>query len=334
MKKLAAVIIVLLFTTFGWYRFSLLPVDSGSQERHNIKIPQGTSVKGVAQILKDKGVIKSPLSFELFIRFKRSADNVQAGTFIIRSSQSVSEIAEILRTGKAEEAIITIPEGYTVTQIDTLLSEKGFSEAGEISKCARTCDFSSFEFLPEVEGLAQRGGKLEGYLYPDTYYVAKEDFVAKFFLERMLTTFRKRVLMQYEEAIEKSDRTIHELVTMASLIEKETRSDAQRPVVSGILWKRYDDERGLGVDATVRYILNKPTDEITREDLNNGSMYNTRKFRGLPPGPISTISIESFKASIKPEQSPYWYYLHGTDGQIHYAESNEEHNINRYNYIK
>jgi len=153
-------------------------------------------------------------------------------------------------------------------------------------------------------------------------------------LERLLTTTRKNIVDYYAPDIEKSGRTLHELLTMASLIEEETRADEERATVSGILWKRYDDGRGLGVDATVRYILDKPSAEITVADLNTNSPYNTRKFRGLPPGPIASPGIKSFIAALYPQDSEYWYYLHGTDGDIHYAVGNEEHNINRYKYIR
>ena len=247
---------------------------------------------------------------------------------------AVEQIVEVLQSGKADEAVITIPEGYTVRQIDALMAERGFSATGEILRCAQECDFSSFEFLPSVGGLAQRGGKVEGYLYPDTYFVAKEDFHPKFFLERLLTTFRKKVVGPYESVIGQSGRSLHEIVTMASLIEEETLTDTERPVVSGILWKRFDDGRGLGVDATVRYILDKQTDAITQADLNTNSPYNSRKFRGLPPGPIASVGIASFLAALYPQESAYWYYLHGSDGEIHYAVTNEEHNVNRYLFMR
>ena len=288
----------------------------------------------IGDVLHKGGIIKSPFAFKLYVRLKGKTSSLQAGKFVFRPTMSVEQIVEILQSGKADEAIITIPEGYTVMQIDALLARKGFSSTGEILRCAQECDFSTFDFLPYVSGLAERGGKIEGYLYPDTYFVAKEDFHPKFFLERLLGTYYKKVLHPYESDIEESGRSVHELVTMASLIEEETRTDAERPMVSGILWRRFDDGRGLGVDATVRYILSKPTDVITVADLNTNSPYNTRKFRGLSPGPIANPGLKSFVAALKPKESEYWYYLHGTDGEIRYATTNEEHNINRHLYIR
>ncbi|MDA1292641.1 MAG: endolytic transglycosylase MltG [bacterium] len=334
MKKLLKILIILAALGFFFYQFSLRPLDASSDARHSIKIESGLSVKHIANLLQEKDILRSPWAFVLYVRLKGDEASLQAGKFVLLPSMSAKEIVEILHTGKADEAIITIPEGFNVHQIDALMVEKGFIEEGEIIDCVKTCNFSFFEFLPPDKGLAERGGIVEGYLYPDTYYVTKDDFEPKFFIERLLTTFRKRVIETHGEEITKSGRELHELLTMASLIEEETRTDAERAMVSGILWKRYDDGRGLGVDATVRYILDKPTDRITTSDLNVNSPYNTRKFKGLPPGPIASPGLDSIMAALRPRDSKYWYYLHGDDGLIRYAESNEEHNINRYNYIK
>jgi UPF0755 protein len=331
MKRLLLLIVVLCGVTIGWYQWQLQPLDSASANRIRVVIEPGSSVAQIAEQLDEEGVIRSSKAFEWHVRLR--SQSLQAGTFLLQPSMSVAELVEILQSGKAEEMIMTIPEGYTLTQIDSLLAQKGLLTEGELVACAQTCDYSSFKFLPDTEGLAERGGKIEGYLYPDTYYVAVADFYPKFFLERMLTAMRHKFLEQYAAEIEQSDRSVHELVTMASLIEEETISDEERAIVAGILWKRYDDGKGLGVDATVRYILNKPTEDITTADLNTNSPYNTRKFRGLPPGPIANPGLKSLLAALRPEKSPYWYYLHDPDGVIHYAVTNEEHNLNRINYL-
>lgn len=333
MKKIFLYIIVISAGFACWYFYATSPIG-GEGIRKKAIVEPGWSTTHIADHLQEEGFIRSALGFRLYVRSQQLDGTLQAGVFLLLKSQSVSEIVEVLRTGKAEEVIATIPEGYTVLDIDNLLFSMNLIEKGEVVRCSQECDFETYDFLPvNIKGLAQRGGRLEGYLFPDTYYVQEEGFVAKFFLERMLNAFRNKVLTDNADAIIASGRDLPELITMASLIEEETRKEVERDVVSGILWKRFDDGRGLGVDATVRYILNKQTEVITHGDLNSNSAYNTRKFRGLPPGPIANPGLPSILAAAQPKSSRYWYYLHGNDGQIYYAVSNEEHNTNRYYHI-
>lgn len=324
--------------TFGarslWYRSSLAPADRSSTASEVVKIAEGSSLQKIASLLEDKSLIRSKWAFTKYAKSMDAETSLQAGTFLLKPSMTVPEIVEVLRTGIAEEGVVTIPEGFTVKDIDALLADKKVIESGALIACAQACDFSSFNFLPKVSGLAARGGKLEGYLYPDTYFINVAEFEPEAFLKRLLTTFDRRILQPHLKQIAASKRSLHQLMTMASLVEEESRKQDERPTVAGILWKRLDAKAGLGVDATVRYILEKQTGALTVKDLNTDSPYNLRKFRGLPPGPISTFSLGSFQAALHPKDSPYWYYLHGTDGQIHYAETNEEHNVNKYQYLK
>jgi len=333
MKKALLVVGVALFVMILGYRHALSSIGS-AQDRTVIAIESGMSVSGIADLLAEKGLIRSPFIFRLYVRLHGAQSNLQAGRFVLSGDMSVPQIVDVLRSGKSQEVSVTIPEGWTVTDIDAALARMGLAESGSIIDCAQRCDFSSFDFLPKVSNLAERGGTLEGYLYPDTYFADTANFVPKFFLERMLGAFRKNVVAGQAEAIKASGHSLHEIVTMASLVEEETKTDEERPVVAGILWKRYDGNIGLGVDATVRYILDKPTSAITVSDLETVSPYNTRKFRGLPPGPIANPGLKSILATLEPQESPYWYYLHDSKGVIHYATTNEEHNENRRKYLR
>ncbi|MDO8649345.1 MAG: endolytic transglycosylase MltG [Candidatus Peregrinibacteria bacterium] len=333
LRKLLLFLALALVGGYLWYAHALSAIGDG-ETRKIVKIPKGASMQSIATQLKEEGVIRSARAFSLYVRLHGEDSSLQAGSFVLRLSQSVSEIVETLTTGASEEISLTIPEGYTVKDIDALVAGEGLAETGAILTCAQTCDFSSFEFLPPRTDMAKRGGKIEGYLYPDTYYVSPADFHPKFFLERLLTTFRHRVVEEKKAAIDGSDRSLHAIITMASLIEEETRKAGERPIVSGILWKRFDNGIGLGVDAAVRYILEKPSSAITLDDLEVDSPYNLRKYRGLPPGPIASPSLSSIEAALAPEESKYLYYLHGTDGVIRYAETNDEHNENKKKYLR
>ena len=332
-RKILVFIVAVALVGFLWYRFALSSV-SAEQDRTVVSIESGMSVSRIADLLEEKNLIRSPFAFRLYVRLHGMQTKLQAGRFVLSEAMSVPDVVEVLRSGKSQEISVTIPEGWTVKDIDTAIARMGLADSGSIIDCAQRCDFSSFDFLPKVSGLAARGGKLEGYLYPDTYFADTANFVPKFFLERMLGAFRKNVVDAYVADIKASGHSLHEIVTMASLVEEETRTDAERPIVAGILWKRYDGNIGLGVDAPVRYIVDKPTNAITVSDLETESPYNTRKFRGLPPGPIANPGLKSILAALDPQESPYWYYLHDTKGIIHYAVTNEEHNENRRKYLR
>lgn len=334
MKKFVLLIVVVLLGCYAWYAYALSPVDASSQTRTKVTINRGASTTSIAQTLAEEGIIRSPLAFRIHVRLQGLDGSLQAGVFLLQPSFSADEIIAMLQSGRAAEVAITIPEGFTVKDIDALLTELELIEAGEVVDCSNICDFATYDFLPEdTSKLAERGGRLEGYLYPDTYYAPVDDFVAKFFLERMLNAFRSKILEPYEGVILSSDYSLHDIVTVASLIEEETRTDDERGPVSGIIWKRYEAGWGLGIDAAVRYIVDKPSDDITTGDLNINSPYNLRKFTGLTPGPIANAGKKSIEAALYPKETPYWYYLHDRTGQIHYSRTNEEHNLKRIKYL-
>ncbi len=332
MRKVFLLFIGLCIVAYMWYLQQLAPLGGESAVR--VKVEPGMSVTAVGALLAEKGIIRSASAFKTYVKFHAAESGLQAGSFIFRPSMSVEEIVGVLRTGKSEEVSLTIPEGWTVSEMDALLAGNGLADSGAVLDCLKRCDFSSFDFLPPGKGLAERGGRLEGYLYPETYFVNAAEFVPKFFLERLLGTFRARVVDDLAAEIKASGHSLHEIVTMASLVEAETRTDAERPIVAGILWKRYDADMSLGVDATVRYILDKATGALTQSDLDVQSPYNTRRFKGLPPGPIASPSLSSIRAALQPQDSPYWYYLHDSRGMIHYATTNDEHNENRRRYLR
>lgn len=334
MRKFLIFILCVAAMFYGWYRFSLRPVDASSTSRISLRIEPGSTTTQIAELLSRQGIIRSTFAFRLRSRARGADGKLQAGSFLLGPSLPIDAIIEALQNGRAQEIALTIPEGFTVTDIDALLRRKGLTATGAFVDCVRTCDLSAFGFLPPSSGLASRGGIVEGYLFPDTYFVDVEHFSVDDFLSRMLSTFRERVIDTSGEAVATSGHSLHEIMSMASLIEEEANTDAERPVIAGILWKRLEEHMGLGVDATVRYILQKPTGAITAGDLNVDSPYNTRKFRGLPPGPIASPGLSSIRAALLPRETTYWYYLHDRSGAIHYAETNDEHNENRMKYLK
>lgn len=333
MKKFFIFAIAGFIFFFFWYQISLRPVDPTNTAKTRVEVAKGMSTREIADFLEKEGFVRSSTAFYVYSQLHKGKSGLHAGSFTLSPSLSTADIVAVLQGGKAEEVRITIPEGYTVKDIDALLAKEGLSEPGQILQCARTCKFSAYGFIPSGNGLADRGGKVEGYLFPDTYFVRTDSFTPQSFLERLISTFEKRVIVDLKSDIAASSHSLHEIVTMASLIEEETRTADERAMVSGILWKRYEGGIGLGVDAAVRYIINKPTASITSADLEIDSPYNVRKYKGLPPGPIANAGLASIKAALHPKNSSYLFYLHGNDGVIRYAETNDQHNENKRKYL-
>lgn len=336
MKKLILPVILLVVVFLGvrgWYGHLLSPIEFN--DAHAIfKVDKGESTASIAAHLADEHLIRSPFAFKVYVKLSGKAGSLKAGSFVLSSSMSAPQIVDVLAGGKTAEEIVTVPEGYTVEDMDALLAKKGIIQSGELQKCAQTCDVSAFTFLPKnTKELAARGGKVEGYLYPDTYYVAAESNAAEAFMTRLLETFRTKVIENLAADIKASGRSLNDIITVASLVEEESRNADERPVVAGIIWKRLDQHMVLGIDAAVRYAADKKNAALTESDLQVDSAYNLRKFAGLPPGPIASPGLSSIKAALHPQSSPYYYYLHGNDGKIHYAVTNDEHNVNRAKYL-
>ncbi len=314
-----------------WFFAALRPVDAGSDARVNVTVPAGAGFSAVTDVLDDKDVIRSPFAFTIRARWAGKDRLVRAGAYVLKQSMSADEVLDVLTGGVTGEVSVTIPEGFTVADIDRMMAAKGFTETGAVIACSKTCAFAEFDFLPATGG---PGGRAEGYLYPDTYFVGGEGSDPEAFLGRLLATFRSKVVDGLATDIKASGKPLHELVTMASLVEKEAAGDDERATIAGILWKRLDVGMILGVDAAVRYAVGKRTEPLTSADLDSPSPYNIRAKQGLTPGPIANPGIKSIEAAISPKTTPYFYYLHGTDGVIRYAVTNDEHNANRARYLR
>lgn len=331
-RRWVFVLVVLLLVAAGWYRLSLQPLDPADPRMRTVTVERGMGVSDIAEALDAAGVLRSTLAFRIYVVHQGMQSDLKAGSYALSAAQGVAELARTLSEGTVDDVMVTIPEGYTVRDIDALLAKRGIAQPGAIEACARTCDFSAFEFLPpDRADLAERGGRVEGYLFPDTYNVRVSGFDAQVFLHRMLANFRTKALTPLQAEISASQRSLRDIVIMASLIEEETRTDDERAVVSGILWKRLDIGMILGVDAAVRYVVD--SGKLTAVELAVDSPYNIRRLRGLTPGPIANPGLQSLRAALDPSPSPYLYYLHDPQGRIHYATTNDEHNSNKQRYL-
>ena len=174
---------------------------------------------------------------------------------------------------------------------------------------------------------------LEGYIFPDTYFVNQNEQPQEV-LAKIIQNFNKKVSMDIRLKIKKSGQGMHEILTMASMLEEEATSTSYRKIISGILWKRLKIGMALQVDPTVRYATGKFTGALSVDDYKFDSLFNTYKYRGLPPGPISNPGLDAIEAALEPTSTSYFYYLSGKSGIIHYAKTFEEHKLNKGRYLK
>ncbi|MDQ5957681.1 MAG: Endolytic murein transglycosylase [Patescibacteria group bacterium] len=299
---ICAVAIVLLFGTY--ISFFSAPKDFPIKEF--IEIEKGASIQTAAEALKEKQVIKSVTAMKMMYKLGLGdGDNVIAGEYFFEAKLPLWTVVWRVSRGNlgVEYIRVTIPEGLTLAQMGKLLEKK-------------LPNFNRGRYT-----LLTRGQ--EGFLFPDTYFfapTATEDDV----VEEMRQNFEDKI-DPFRKDVGISGRSLEEIITMASIIEKEGITSESRRVISGILWKRIEAGMKLQVDAVFPYIFGKNTFDLTRKDLQFDSPYNTYRYEGLPPGPIASPSIDSIEAALYPEMSPYWFYLSDMRSQMHYARTYDEH---------
>lgn len=299
-------------------------VNSGNQEKIIVSIEKGSSAKSIADKLDDSELIVSKVSFLRTVKDEDLEGSLRYGSFVLEKSMTLREIVAVLTTQGTGEMALTVPEGWTISDIDTRLTDLGLIEAGAFRTCTFNCDFSDYEFLGEDRSL-------EGFLFPDTYFLDGAKVNSEELIWRMLNNFDQKWTDEMDADLKKSDRTLREVVTVASMLEKEVRTDADLPIVAGIIWKRLDHDWMLGIDATLLYI--DEDGALDSADLAKESPYNTRLETGLPPTAIGNPGFKALTAALHPETSDYWFYLTDSTGAVHYAVSNAEHEANKSQYI-
>lgn len=276
-----------------------------------ISVRSGAGLLEVSQQLKADGAIRSPFWFRTFAILIGGERDLRAGEYYLSEPQNVFSMARRIAKGKhdVEIAKITIPEGFTSKKIASLFDER-------------------FPFFDKQEFLASAP---EGYLFPDTYFVPVTA-TASSTIKLLRDHFIRKIFPIMPE-IEKSGRSLEEIVIMASILEGEARTPEDMQIVSSILWKRLNAGMPLQVDTTFVYLLGKATKDLTLDDLKVDSPYNTYLYKGLPPGPVSNPGLASILAAANPTTTPYMYFLTGNDGKMYYARTFDEHVQNKQKYL-
>jgi UPF0755 protein len=305
-----------------WFfaEMGMRPVDADDAQGVSVTIPQGSNTRAIAGILEEAGLIRSEMLFRVKSKLDGREESYKAGVYTFTRDMGMRRImADLVEGVKAETKRFTIPEGLTVEQTAETLAEAGFVDATEFLTEAATGDFSAYRFL---EGAA---GGLEGYLYPETYDVYA-DATSRDFIERMLSQFDKLFTEECYSKAEAMGLSVNEVVTIASLIERETRVPEERALVASVIRNRMEKGMPLQIDATVQYALGEQKERLTYADLEIDSPYNTYKIPGLPPGPICSPRIECVEAALNPADTEYLYYVlrPELDGRHNFTKSYDE----------
>ncbi len=295
--------------------FYLSPPDS-SAEIVSVTIAPGTSSHTIAKHLATKKLIRSPLAFQLAARHQGVSHKLRAGTYQLRRNMPLTHILQELQNGQIELQTFTVPEGVTATDVAELWEAAGFGTAEAFRKAMNEPSL--------FERYRIQADTLEGYLFPDTYKFAKGTTAATV-VEMMLAEFDKRWDQTLDEETCDLGLTRHELITLASIIEKEAGTEAECVRIGSVFHNRLKRNWRLQADPTVLYALGNPKRLLTRADLKVESPYNTYQHKGLPPGPIANPGMASILGAIRPEKTDYFYFVAIDNGQHHFSKTLAEH---------
>jgi UPF0755 protein len=315
------VVLVIIAAVAAWFMVNIQPVDSRNGEFVEIEVPAGASIQQVASLLSSKQLIKSDITF--VILSKISAARIEAGTHEVSPSMSTADIIHRLNSASKSTFQMTILPEMSIPDIVELFKKFDFTTA-EI-ETALNKNYTHPLLASKPADL-----DLEGYIFPDTYELRKQDS-----LEDLLTmTFDnlyKRLSSDGSLAlISARGLTIHETLSLASIVAKEAPSDSDQKIIAGVFWNRLRDAMPLGSDVTFKYAYKMGYCDV--DAPNCQSAWNTRIHAGLPPGPIANMKYSTIQATLNPTDSGYYYFVAGDDGTIYYAATEDEHHTNVYNY--
>ncbi len=319
MKKNLLALVLFLTMAFGvflYYKEGTLPVNNKNKTTKIFVIQRGETVTEIAKNLEKEELIRNKIVFYLVVKQLGIESKIQAGDYRLSPVMNVYEIAKTLTKGTLD-IWITIVEGLRKEEIAQIFS--------------RELNIPESEFLKYAQ---------EGYLFPDTYLIPREASIGAV-ISILTKNFNKKYSQDLRNKAIGKGLTEKEVITLASLIEREAKFAEDRPKVAGVLLNRLELEMKLDIDATVQYVLGYQSEEktwwkksLTFEDLGVDSLYNTYKNKDLPPGPIANPGLAAIEAILTPTQTDYLYYLSDKDGKMHYAETFEGHNENIRKYLR
>ena len=343
LQKIIFILFVLAIISTGLYLYEgIYTYPSSTKIEKSFKISSGEKAIDIAFNLADENIINDPYPLLAYLFATGDYKNLKAGQYLVNSKMTGQQIATLLAEGKTTQVKLTIIEGWDLAEINQSLQSQGFATKDNfyslVGKPALTVgqEVDILDLFPEGVSFLQdkpKTASLEGYLFPDTYYFQPSASIEEIVF-KALHNFDDKLTPQMRADISSQKKSIYQVITMASIIEKEVKTLADKKIVSGILWSRFEAGQALQADATVLYALQmQGADKVYKKYTEVDSPYNTYKYKGLPFGPISNPGIESIMASIYPTKTNYWYYLSKPDGTTVFSKTLAEHNLAKAKYL-
>ncbi|MFA6252851.1 MAG: endolytic transglycosylase MltG [Patescibacteria group bacterium] len=320
---------ILLIVLVGvWFVYFLLA--GNSQPAATFVVINGQGVNEISQNLHDQGLIRSRFVFETWLWILQEENRVVAGIHDLSANVSIYQLSRnLVKLPSNFQASILIPEGYDRSMIAKVLDKNGLSGQDFLSATDNKKDWQEkYSFLAD----APKNATLEGYIFPDTYFIDRYTTVDDF-IKKTLSNFDKKLTTELRAEIKKQNKSIYEVLIMASIIEREVPNDADKKMIADIFIKRLRDGMRLESDATINFITGKGLVQPTREDLQIDSPYNTYRNDGLPPGPIANPGISSIESVLYPTDNNYYFFLTTKTGEVIYSRNYQEHLKNKAKYL-
>lgn len=341
---IVALIIIVIGSVFTWYNISLSPVNKDDITPYNLEIPMGSGSSTIAKKLKSEGLIKNELAFKIYVKLNKIS-NFQAGTYNLTKNLSVKEIVEILQTGKVngkDTISITFVEGKNMRWVANKIAENTNNSEEDVYALLEDEEYinsliQKYWFLTDDIKNEDIYYPLEGYLFPDTYQFENKEIKVEKIFETLLNQMDKK-LSTYKEDIEKSEYSIHKILSAAAIIENEAVFDKDRKDVAGVIYNRLKENMAIQSDVTTYYAfkIEMGSRDLYSSEINKYNAYNTRgpNMTGkLPVGPISMVSIASIEAAINPNENNYIYFVADKNGKVYFTRTYDEH-LEKVNELK
>ena len=347
-RKVVAMIVLAVMIIAGlilgggylYIKSALQPVDPDSKDEKVVQIPIGSGISSISQILEDRGVIHNAQVFKYYVKFKNES-GFMAGDYVLTPSMTLPQIIDILKTGKVmQNAVfqITIPEGQQLDEIAEIISKNTTYSAEEVLNKLNNRTFiesliSKYPDLLTNEILDSKiKHPLEGYLFPATYpFYEKDPTIDQIVVEMLEKT--QSVIQEYRGQMEERSLSVHQLLTMASLIEEEATEKVDRDQIASVFYNRMDSGMPLQTDPTVLYAKGVHEKRVYYSDLEIDSPYNTYKNKGLTPGPIANAGSSSIEAALSPAKTDFYYFLATPKGDVMFSKTLAEHNDKKAKHL-